>query len=88
MSENWQDGYLCVTGSVLPTGVNTSKCPQGSFWAVGVQTLCTAGTYNTEYAATSSNDCLPWKCTVLMLFEETVLRKTISIVFVQLLSIL
>ena len=88
VSDNWQDGYLCEAESILPTGVNTSKCPQGSYWTAGVQTSCTAGTYNTEYAATSSNDCLPWKCTVLMLFEETVLRKTISIVFVQLLSIL
>ena len=59
VSGNCQNGYLWAAGSILPSGVNTSKCPQGSYWSAGVQTSWNAGTYNSEYAATSSADCLP-----------------------------
>ena len=53
-----QDGYLWASGSIFPTEVNIIKSSQGSYWIVGVQTSCNTGTYNTEYAPTTSNDCL------------------------------
>jgi hypothetical protein len=45
------DGYLCPE----KTGFYTQelKCPQGSYCAAGVQTLCPAGTYGIKEAATS-----------------------------------
>ena len=56
-----QAGYLCSAGSILPTGPNAKKWDPGYYWSAGIQTACSLGTYNYEYAATSSNDCIPWE---------------------------
>ncbi len=57
-------GWVCLQGTNMYTNPMT-KCPQGYFCPSGTTTAtqnpCTAGTYQPNYGATSSADCM-YKC--------------------------
>ena len=59
-------GYLCLTGSAIPTptdGVKGRKCSPGNYCGVGAltETPCAPGTYNPYEGQTSCYDCPPGK---------------------------